>query len=87
MSSRPVRESLTGDPLTGLRRYLRSHPEVAFLACKDAGYLGRSYLYGSQNQKKNYLPVPVVVITTAAEGSSTQVKPASGANSSGAEVA
>mgnify|MGYP000166857969 FL=1 len=80
-------ESLTGDPLTGLRRYLRSHPEVAFLACKDAGYLGRSYLYGTQNQKKNYLPVPVVVITTAAKKGGTQGQPASGASSSGAEVA
>jgi hypothetical protein len=80
-------ESLTGEPLAGLRRYLRSHPEVAFLACKDTGYLGRSYLYGSQNQKKNYLPVPVVVITTATESSGKQGQPASDAKSSGAEVA
>jgi hypothetical protein len=80
-------ESLTGEPLTGLRRYLRSHPEVAFLACKDAGYLGRSYLYGSQSHKKNYLPVPVVVITTAAESHGTQGQPASEHSSSGAEVA
>ena len=80
-------ESLTGEPLAGLRRYLRSHPEVAFLACKDAGYLGRSYLYGSQSQKKNYLPVPVVVITTAAKSGGTLGQPASDANSSGAEVA
>ena len=80
-------ESLTGEPVAGLRRYLRSHPEVAFLACKDAGYLGRSYLYGSQSQKKNSLPVPVVVITTAAESSGTQGQLASDKNSSGAVVA
>jgi hypothetical protein len=80
-------ESLTGEPLAGLRRYLRSHPEVAFLACRDAGYLGRSYLYGSQSQRKNTLPVPVVVITTATEGGGTQAQPASNRNNSGAEVA
>ena len=80
-------KSLTGEPVAGLRRYLRGHPEVAFLACKDAGYLGRSYLYGSQSQKKNSLPVPVVVITTAAESSGTQGQLASDKNSSGAVVA
>jgi hypothetical protein len=80
-------EGLTGEPLTGLRRYLRSHPEVAFLACKDAGYLGRSYLYGSQSQKKNSLPVPVVVITTANKAGGVQEQPASERSGSGAEVA
>ena len=81
-------ESLTGDePVAGLRRYLRSHPEVAFLACKDAGYLGRSYLHGSQSQKKNTLPVPVVVITTAGENSGTRGQLASDKNSSGEAVA
>ena len=80
-------ESLTGEPVAGLARYLRSHPEVAFLACKDAGYLGRSYVYGSQSQKKNSLPVPVVVITTAAESSGMQGQLASDKNSSGAVVA
>ena len=80
-------EGLTGEPLDGLRRYLRSHPEVAFIACKDAGYLGRSFLYGAQSQKKNYLPVPVVVITTAAKSGGTLGQPASTAKSSSAEMA
>ncbi len=76
---------LSGDPLAGLKRYLRSHPEVAFLACKDAGYLSRTYLNGTQG--KNALPVPVVVVTTAAEDSGTQDQPAADSNHSGANVA
>lgn len=62
--------TLSGDPITGLARYLRSHSEVAFLACKDSGYLGRSYLKGTQ--RKDALPVPVVVVTTLDEGKNTQ---------------
>ncbi|MCW9058500.1 MAG: hypothetical protein OQL11_06490 [Gammaproteobacteria bacterium] len=54
---------LTGDPVRGLGRYLRSHPEIAFLACKDTGYLGRSILKGTQRQ--NALPVPVVLLGDA----------------------
>lgn len=61
--------TLSGEPLAGLARYLRSHPEVAFLACKDSGYLGRSYLKGTQ--RKDALPVPVVVVTTLNEGKNT----------------
>lgn len=57
--------TLSGKPVAGLARYLRSHPEVAFLACKDSGYLGRSYLQGTQ--RKNAIPVPVVVVTTGAQ--------------------
>jgi len=76
---------LSGESVSGLRRYLRGHPEVAFLACKDAGYLGRSYLNGTQN--KNDLPVPVVVVTTTAKGSGTQGQPAATDNSQGAHVA
>jgi hypothetical protein len=76
---------LSGEPVSGLRRYLRGHPEVAFLACKDAGYLGRSYLNGTHS--KNTLPVPVVVVTTAAEGSGTQGQPAAEENGRGAVVA
>lgn len=53
---------LSGEPLTGLARYLRSHPEIAFMTCKDSGYLGHSYLNGTQ--AKNTLPVPVVVVVT-----------------------
>jgi hypothetical protein len=62
--------TLSGDPVSGLARYLRGHPEVAFLACKDSGYLGRSYLKGTQ--RKDALPVPVVVVTTLGEGENTQ---------------
>lgn len=51
---------LTGNSMPQLARYLRSHPEIAFLACKETGYLGRSYLMGTQ--QKNALPVPVVVV-------------------------
>ena len=56
---------LTGDPIRGLGRYLRHHPEIAFLACKDTGYLGRSILNGTQRQ--NALPVPVVLLGDAQE--------------------
>ena len=77
--------TLSGEPVSGLQRYLRSHPEIAFLACKDAGYLGRSYLNGAKG--KNSLPVPVVVVTTAAESSSALDHPAVDSNRSGAVVA
>ena len=53
---------LSGEPVPGLARYLRSHPEIAFMTCKDSGYLGRSYMMGTQ--VKNALPVPVVVVVT-----------------------
>ena len=53
---------LTGDPASGLARYLRRHPEVAFLACKETGFLGRSFLNGTQRQ--DILPVPVVLVAT-----------------------
>lgn len=56
---------LTGDPVSGLARYLRRHPEVAFLACKETGYLGRGFLNGSQRQ--DILPVPVVLVATHEE--------------------
>ena len=56
---------LTGDPVSGLARYLRRHPEVAFLACKETGYLGRSFLNGTQPQ--DVLPVPVVLVATHEE--------------------
>ena len=51
---------LTGDPVSGLARYLRRHPVVAFLVCKETGYLGRSFLNGTQRQ--DILPVPVVLV-------------------------
>lgn len=56
---------LSGDPVSGLARYLRRHPEVAFLACKETGYLGRSFLNGTQRQ--DVLPVPVVLVATHEE--------------------
>jgi hypothetical protein len=62
--------TLSGDPVSGLARYLRSHPEIAFLACKDSGYLGRSYLKGTQ--RTDALPVPVVVVTTLDEDQKPQ---------------
>ncbi len=64
---------LTGDPVSGLARYLRRHPEVAFLACKETGYLGRSFLNGSQPQ--DVLPVPVVLVATHEEGVQTATQP------------
>lgn len=70
---------LTGDPVSGLARYLRRHPEVAFLACKETGYLGRSFLNGTQPQ--DVLPVPVVLVATheagAQSGASTQPRQSS----------
>lgn len=57
--------TLGGNTLSQLARYLGSHPEIAFLACKESGYLGRSYLAG--NQRKNEMPVPVVVIVSGKE--------------------
>jgi hypothetical protein len=77
--------TLSGDPMSGLQRYLRSHPEIAFLACKDAGYLGRSYLNGAKG--KNALPVPVVVVTTTAESSRALDQPAADSGRAGAVVA
>ncbi|MDP2267119.1 MAG: hypothetical protein Q8J70_11255 [Thiobacillus sp.] len=72
---------LTGDPVSGLARYLRRHPEVAFLACKETGYLGRSFLNGTQPQ--DVLPVPVVLVATHEEGvqggAATQTKQTSDA--------
>ena len=53
-------EVLSGDPVSGLARYLRRHPEVAFLVCNEAGYLGQVLLNGSQ--RRDVLPVPVVLV-------------------------
>lgn len=52
--------TLGGNSISQLARYLENHPEIYFLACKESGYLGSSYVTG--NQKKNGMPVPVVVI-------------------------
>lgn len=64
---------LTGDPVSGLARYLRRHPEVAFLACKETGYLGRSFLNGMQPQ--DALPVPVVLVATHEENAQQTALP------------
>ncbi len=53
---------LSGDIVSGLAHYLRRHPEVAFLACNETGYLGRSFMNGSQRQ--DILPVPVVLVAS-----------------------
>lgn len=55
-------ETLAGDPLNGLSRYLRRHPAVAFLACNESGFLGRGLLNGTQRQ--DVLPVPVVLVAS-----------------------
>lgn len=52
--------TLGGNTVSQLARYLENHPEISFLACKDSGYLGSSYVTG--HQKKNEMPVPVVII-------------------------
>ena len=77
--------SSSEQPIPGLSRYLRSHPEIAFLACKDSGYLGHSYLNGAQQQ--NSLPVPVVVVTTQTEATRKPVPPAADQNRSSSVVA
>ena len=63
--------TLSGDPVPGLSRYLRSHPEIAFLACRETGYLGRSFLYGTQ--RKNVLPVPVLLVESHAQAETKPV--------------
>jgi hypothetical protein len=77
--------ALSGDPQRGLARYLRSHPEVAFLVCKDSGYLGRRYLHGRGG--KNALPVPVVIVASASEGTEKQIQPSAEHNSNASDVA
>jgi len=52
--------TLGGNSISQLARYLTNHPEISFLACKESGYLGSSYVMGYQ--KKNEMPVPLVVI-------------------------
>lgn len=52
--------TLGGNTVSQLARYLGNHSEIAFLACKASGYLGRSYLSGHSNTHE--MPVPVVVI-------------------------
>lgn len=72
-------------PIKGLSRYLRSHSEITFLACKDTGYLGRSYLKGTQ--KQDALPVPVVVVASSEEAASLQEQVESAEGTSKQDVA
>lgn len=67
--------TLSGDPMPGLARYLRNRPKFVFLACKDSGYLARTYIKGMQG--KHALPVPVVVISANGKLASTQDQPES----------
>ncbi len=62
---------LSGDPISGLARYLKGRPEIAFLACKENGYLGRSYLKGTQ--AGNIMPIPVVVVAAGKGSPESQV--------------
>ena len=55
-------EILSGDTVSGLARYLRRHNGIAFLACNEAGYLGRGLLSGAQSPEA--FPVPVVLVAT-----------------------
>ena len=77
--------TLTGEPMSGLARYLRGHPEIAFLVCKESGYLGHSYMNGTQ--RKNALPVPVVVVAAEANIPREQDLPASDLTSDNVVVA
>lgn len=76
---------LTGDPVSGLARYLRRHPEVAFLACKETGYLGRGFLNGTQRQ--DILPVPVVLVATHEESALNEAHTQSGHNAGNVRTA
>lgn len=59
--------TLGGNSISQLAHYLANHPEISFLACKESGYLGSSYV--TVNQKKNEMPVPVVVIVERKDAS------------------
>jgi len=76
---------LTGEPVSGLARYLRRHPEVAFLACKETGYLGRGFLNGTQRQ--DILPVPVVLVATHDESAQKGTPAQPGQSAGNARVA
>ncbi len=58
--------TLSDNPINSLTKYLKGRPEIAFLACKENGYLGRSYLKGPKG--KDLMPVPVVVVAAGKGG-------------------
>jgi hypothetical protein len=51
---------VSGEPPAALARALRRRPEIAFLVCNEAGYLGHSLMAGTQG--KSAMPVPVVMV-------------------------
>jgi hypothetical protein len=51
---------VSGEPPAALARALRRHPEIVFLVCNEAGYLGHSLMAGTQG--KSAMPVPVVMV-------------------------
>lgn len=53
---------VSGEPPAALARALRRLPEIAFLVCNEAGYLGHSLMAGTQG--KHVMPVPVVMVAT-----------------------
>lgn len=63
---------LSGNPITGLARFLKGRSEIAFLACKENGYLGRSYITGTID--KNLMPIPVVVVATEKSASMDKIQ-------------
>ena len=76
---------LSGDPSSALPRYLKGHPEIAFLACKDSGYLGWKSFRDSQG--KNLMPVPVVVVETGKAGADSLDKSTTAETNDSANVA
>lgn len=53
---------ISGEPPAALAGALRRRPEIAFLVCNEAGYLGHSLMAGTQG--KDVVPVPVVMVAT-----------------------
>jgi hypothetical protein len=54
---------VSGEPPAALARALRRRPEIAFLVCNEAGYLGHSLMAGTQG--KSAMPVPVVMVAAS----------------------
>lgn len=77
--------TLSGDTVSGLAHYLRRHAEVAFLACNETGYLGHSFLNGTQRQ--DILPVPVVLVATQANSTQNMGHAHSGHNATNVRAA
>lgn len=66
---------VSGEPPAALASALRRRPEVAFLVCNEAGYLGHALVSGTR--RNGGLPVPVVLVT--ANDSVTQAQSGDGA--------